>query len=125
MKKTIGSKIIIYAFFIKFVLFTGKGIISPLIPLISKELGVGLDYIGSIISLSVIALFFVSLTTGNLIEVIGLKKVIYWIWFEYGGFDIIILLQHIPSVYPCLFHYETWYRDDCYKSPLSDQHLLS
>ena len=77
MKKIIGSKIIIYAFFIKFVLFTGKGIISPLIPLISEELGIGLDYIGSIISLSVIALFFVSLTTGNLIEVIGLKKVIY------------------------------------------------
>jgi MFS family permease len=72
-----GSKILIYAFFQVMILAIARGIIAPLIPLISVELGVGLDYIGSTIALSIFALFFVSLTTGNLIELIGLKNVLF------------------------------------------------
>jgi len=77
MRRIRGSKILIYAFFQIFILAIARSIIAPLIPLISGQLGVGLDYIGSAISLSVFALFFVSLTTGNLIELIGLKNVLY------------------------------------------------
>lgn len=71
------NKILVYAFFQILVLAGGKNIIAPLIPIISSELGVGLDFIGSAIALSIFALFFVSLTAGNLIEIIGLKKVMF------------------------------------------------
>lgn len=77
MRKIRSSKILVYAFFQIMFLAIARNIIAPLIPLISGELGVGLDFIGSVIALSIFALFFVSLTTGNLIEIIGLKKVIF------------------------------------------------
>jgi len=77
MQRIRGSKILIYAFFQILILASARGIIAPLIPLISGELGVGLDYIGSAIALSIFALFFVSLTTGNMIEIMGLKKVLF------------------------------------------------
>jgi predicted MFS family arabinose efflux permease len=72
-----NNKILVYAFFQILVLAAARNIIAPLIPIISGEFGVGLDYIGSVIALSILGLFFVSLTTGNLIEVIGLKKVLF------------------------------------------------
>jgi MFS family permease len=77
MQRIRGSKILIYAFFQILILAVARGIIAPLIPIISGELGVGLDYIGSAIALSIFALFFVSLTTGNLIEIMGLKMVLF------------------------------------------------
>jgi MFS family permease len=77
MQRLKGSKMLIYAFFQILILAVARGIIAPLIPIISGELGVGLDYIGSAIALSIFALFFVSLTTGNLIEIMGLKKVLF------------------------------------------------
>ncbi len=71
------NKILVYAFFQVMVLASARNIIAPLVPLISREFGVGLDFIGSAIALSVFALFFVSLITGNMIEIIGLKKVLF------------------------------------------------
>ena len=72
-----NNKILVYAFFQLLVVAAAKNIVAPLIPIISGELGVGLDFIGSAIALSIFALFFVSLTTGNLIEIIGIKKVLF------------------------------------------------
>ena len=71
------NQILVFAFSQVLVLAVSRQIIGPLIPLISEELKVGLDYIGSAISLSVFALFLVSLSVGSLIELIGLKKVLY------------------------------------------------
>ncbi len=71
------NKILVYAFFQVLLLAGAKNIIAPLIPIISGELDVGLDFIGSALALSIFALFFVSLTVGNLIEIIGLKKVLF------------------------------------------------
>jgi MFS family permease len=71
------NQILVFAFSQVLVLSVSRQLIGPLIPLISEELGVGLDFIGSAISLSVFALFLVSISAGNLIELIGLKKVLY------------------------------------------------
>ena len=71
------NQILVFAFSQGLVLSVSRQIIGPLIPLISKELKVGLDFIGSAISLSIFALFLASLSVGNLIELIGLKKVLY------------------------------------------------
>jgi len=71
------NQILLFAFSQVLVLSVSRQIIGPLIPLISEELKVGLDFIGSAISLSVFALFLVSMSVGNLIELIGLKKVLY------------------------------------------------
>ena len=71
------NQILVFAFSQVLVLSVSRQIIGPLIPLISEELKVGLDFIGSAISLSVFALFLVALSVGNLIELIGLKKVLY------------------------------------------------
>jgi len=71
------NQILVFAFSQVLVLSVSRQFIGPLIPLISEELEVGLDFIGSAISLSVFALFLVSISVGNLIELIGLKKVLY------------------------------------------------
>ena len=71
------NQILVFAFSQVLVLSVSRQIIGPLIPLISEELKVGLNFIGSAISLSVFALFLASLSVGNLIELIGLKKVLY------------------------------------------------
>ena len=52
------------------------GIFSPLIPLIASDLKVGLEYIGTVISLSTIGLLFIALFIGNLIDILGFKRVI-------------------------------------------------
>ena len=77
IKRIKQNQILVFAFSQVLVLAAARQIIGPLIPLISKELKVGLDSIGSVISLSVFALFLVSLSISNLIELIGLKKVLY------------------------------------------------
>jgi len=52
-------------------------LIGPLIPIISKELKVGLDIIGIAVSLSFLSKFIATMTTGNLIEIFGYKKVYF------------------------------------------------
>lgn len=53
------------------------GIFSPLIPFIASDLKVGLEYIGTAISISTIGLLFIALFIGNLIDILGFKIVIY------------------------------------------------
>ncbi|MBN2072361.1 MAG: MFS transporter [Actinobacteria bacterium] len=69
--------IIVFASLQIMMLSIARSLVGPLVPLISGELEVGLDFIGSAISLSIFAMFFASLITGNLIELIGLKKVFF------------------------------------------------
>lgn len=62
-------------------------LIGPLIPIISKELNVGLGIIGIAVSFSVISKFIATMTTGNLIEIFGYKT-IYFIGIIFGFFGI-------------------------------------
>ena len=50
---------------------------APLIPLVALDLKVGLDYIGSAISLSTIGLLILALAIGNLMDILGFKKIIF------------------------------------------------
>ena len=70
------NSILLYAFLQLFIFVISRTLIGPLIPVISCEFGIGLDYMGSAIALSVFALFFASITAGSLIEFIGLKNVL-------------------------------------------------
>lgn len=71
------NKVLIFSFFRLFITGVTWTLIGPLIPIISVDLNVGLDSIGIVLSLSVLGLFITSLTTGNLIELFGYKKVIF------------------------------------------------
>ena len=71
------NRILVSGFSQLLVLLSSILIIGPLIPLISEDLKIGLDTIGSALSLSVLPLLLVTLSAGNLIELIGLKKVLY------------------------------------------------
>ena len=94
-----NNKILVYAFFQILILAAARNIIAPLVPIISGELGVGLDYIGSAIALSIFALFFVSLTTGNLIEIIGLKKVLFiGLGINFTG-SLLLYFSHTFSIF--------------------------
>ena len=71
------NKILVFSFFRLFITGITWALIGPLIPIISKDLGVGLDFIGTALSISVFGLFITSLITGSLIEVFGFKKIIF------------------------------------------------
>lgn len=62
-------------------------LIGPLIPIISEELNVGLDIIGIAISFSIISKFIATMTTGNLIEILGYRAV-YFIGIVFGFIGI-------------------------------------
>jgi len=98
-KRIKDNKILVYAFFQILILAAARNIIAPLIPIISGELDVGLDFIGSAIALSIFGLFFVSLTTGNLIEVIGLKKVLFiGLGINFTG-SLLLYFSHTFSIF--------------------------
>lgn len=71
------NRILIFSFFRLFITGITWALIGPLVPIISKDLNVGLDFIGTALSLSVFGLFITSLTTGNLIELFGFKRIIF------------------------------------------------
>ncbi|MBU4313832.1 MAG: MFS transporter [Actinobacteria bacterium] len=100
MRKRIrDNKILVYAFFQILIVAAARNIVAPLIPIISGELDVGLDFIGSAIALSIFGLFFVSLTTGNLIEVIGLKKVLFiGLGINFTG-SLLLYFSHTFSIF--------------------------
>jgi len=98
-KKIRDNKILIYAFIQILILAAARNIIAPLVPIISGELGIGLDYIGSAIALSIFALFFVSLTTGNLIEIFGLKKILFiGLGINFAG-SLMLYFSHTFSIF--------------------------
>ena len=93
------NTLIIYAFFQFFILASAKNIIGPLIPLIAKELGVGLDFIGSTLSISIFGLILVSLASGNLMELFGIKKVLFiGLIFSFIG-TLLLYFSHTFSVF--------------------------
>jgi len=71
------NKILVFSFFRLFITGVACTLVGPLIPIISGDLNVGLDYMGSVLSLSVFGLFITALATGNLIEVFGYKRIIF------------------------------------------------
>ena len=66
-----------FSFFWVLIIGSASYLIGPLIPIISKELNVGLDIIGIAVSISVVSKFIATMTTGNLIEIFGYKKVYF------------------------------------------------
>ena len=82
------NKILVFSFFRLFITGVSCTLIGPLIPIISRDLNVGLDYMGSVLSLSVFGILITSLVTGNLIEVFGYKR--------------IILLGSLLNIFGCL-----------------------
>ncbi len=93
------NTLIIYAFFQFFILASAKNIIGPLIPLIAKELGVGLDFIGSTLSISIFGLILVSLVSGNLIELFGIRKVLFvGLIFSFAG-TLLLFFSHTFSIF--------------------------
>ena len=72
-----NKNILVFSFFWVLIIGSASYLIGPLIPIISKELKVGLDIIGIAVSLSVISKFIATMTTGNLIEIFGYKKVYF------------------------------------------------
>jgi predicted MFS family arabinose efflux permease len=93
------NKILVYAFFQLLVLAAARNTIAPLIPIISGELKVGLDYIGSVLALSIFGLFFISLITGNLIEIIGLKKVLFiGLGINFAG-SLLLYFSNLYSIF--------------------------
>jgi len=67
----------VFSFFWVLIIGSASYLIGPLIPIISKELNVGLDIIGIAVSISVVSKFIATMTTGNLIEIFGYKKVYF------------------------------------------------
>jgi len=67
----------VFSFFWVLIIGSASYLIGPLIPIISKELKGGLDIIGIAVSLSFISKFIATMTTGNLIEIFGYKKVYF------------------------------------------------
>ena len=90
-----NNRILVFSFFRLFITVVSCTLIGPLIPIISKDLNVGLDYIGSVLSLSVFGLFITALTTGNLIEVFGYKRIIF--------------LGSLLNIFGCLGLYFSYY----------------
>jgi FSR family fosmidomycin resistance protein-like MFS transporter len=77
----------VFSFFWVLIIGSASYLIGPLIPIISKELNVGLDIIGIAVSISVVSKFIATMTTGNLIEIFGYKKV-YFIGIVFSIFGI-------------------------------------
>jgi FHS family Na+ dependent glucose MFS transporter 1 len=74
--KVNSGKILIYSFAQRLLLGIAAGIIGPLIPIIAKDLNIGLDRIGAAISFSLVAVFIVAVILNNLIDILGFKKVL-------------------------------------------------
>ena len=81
------KNILYFSFFQVLVIGSASYLIGPIIPIISKELNIGLDIIGLAISLSIIAQFITTLLAGNFIEKFG-YKIVYFIGIVFGIFGI-------------------------------------
>lgn len=72
----VEKRILIFSFSQRLLMNTGVTIIGPIIPVIAVELKIGLDYMGSIISIGTFALLITSICTGFLLELFGFKRII-------------------------------------------------
>lgn len=80
-----GKSILAFSFIQRLLMSICMNVIGPMIPLIRRDLGVGLDYIGTAISIGAFAMLITAVTTGFLLELAGFKKVIS------GGGALIVL----------------------------------
>lgn len=76
-KINFGKSILSFSFTQRLLLSISINVIGPIIPLISADLEVGLDYIGSIISIGTFALLITAISAGFLLELFGFKKIIF------------------------------------------------
>jgi len=72
-----SSKVLFFTLNQRLLLGIVINMVGPLIPIISSDLKVGLDYIGIAISVGTFGLLFTALLVGNLTELFGFKKIIF------------------------------------------------
>jgi fucose permease len=69
--------VLAFSFIQRLLMSISMNIIGPVIPLITGDLKIGLEYMGRIISLGTIALLIAAMGTGFLLEVFGFKRTIF------------------------------------------------
>ena len=74
--KVATKKVLIYSLAQRMVLGISSGLVGPLIPIIAKDLNIGLDKIGATISLSILAILLTAIVLNNFIDNLGFKKVL-------------------------------------------------
>ena len=74
--KVATKKVLIYSLAQRMVLGISTGLVGPLIPIIAKDLNIGLDKIGATISLSILAILLTAIVLNNFIDNLGFKKVL-------------------------------------------------
>ncbi|MGZ5501775.1 MAG: MFS transporter, partial [Nitrososphaeraceae archaeon] len=74
--KVATKKVLIYSFAQRMVLGISTGLVGPLIPIIAKDLNIGLDKIGAAISFSILAILITAIVLNNFIDNLGFKKVL-------------------------------------------------
>ena len=74
--KVATKKVLIYSLAQRMVLGISTGLVGPLIPIIAKDLNIGLDRIGATISLSILAILLTAIVLNNFIDNLGFKKVL-------------------------------------------------
>ena len=74
--KVATKKVLIYSLAQRMVLGISAGLVGPLIPIIAKDLNIGLDKIGATISLSILAILLTAIVLNNFIDNLGFKKVL-------------------------------------------------
>ena len=74
--KVATKKVLIYSLAQRMVLGISGGLVGPLIPIIAKDLNIGLDKIGATISLSILAILLTAIVLNNFIDNLGFKKVL-------------------------------------------------
>jgi len=74
--KVATKKVLIYSLAQRMVLGISTGLVGPLIPIIAKDLNIGLDKIGAAISFSILAILITAIVLNNFIDNLGFKKVL-------------------------------------------------
>jgi len=74
--KVATKKVLIYSLAQRMVIGISTGLVGPLIPIIAKDLNIGLDRIGAAISLSILAILLTAIVLNNFIDNLGFKKVL-------------------------------------------------
>jgi MFS family permease len=74
--KVATKKVLIYSLAQRMVLGIATGLVGPLIPIIAKDLNIGLDKIGAAISFSILAILITAIVLNNFIDNLGFKKVL-------------------------------------------------
>jgi MFS family permease len=74
--KVAAKKVLVYSLAQRMVTGICAGLVGPLIPIIAKDLNIGLDKIGTAISLSILAILLTAIVLNNFIDNLGFKNVL-------------------------------------------------